>query len=60
MNNADLADCIAEAHSLSKTDVRKIVDGIFAAIADAAPTAMKSRSTADHPRTPPGNPGGCW
>jgi DNA-binding protein HU-beta len=36
MNNADLADRIAGAHSLSKADARKIVDGVFAAIADAA------------------------
>ncbi len=36
MNNADLADRIADAHSLSKADARKIVDGVFAAIADAA------------------------
>jgi DNA-binding protein HU-beta len=36
MNNTDLAERIAEANSLSKADARKIVDGVFAAIADAA------------------------
>lgn len=36
MNNNDLADAIATAHGLTKADARKYVDGIFAAIADAA------------------------
>jgi len=36
MNNTDLADKVAEAHGLNKTDARKIVDTVFAAIADAA------------------------
>ena len=36
MNNADLADKIATANDLTKADARKLVDGIFAAIADAA------------------------
>ncbi len=36
MNNSDLADTIAAAHAISKTDARKLVDGVFAAIADAA------------------------
>jgi DNA-binding protein HU-beta len=36
MNNADLAEKIAEANGLTKTDARKVVDGVFAAIADAA------------------------
>jgi DNA-binding protein HU-beta len=36
MNNADLADRIADANSLSKVDARKIVDSVFAAITDAA------------------------
>ncbi len=36
MNNADLAERIADTHGLSKADARKIVDGVFAAIADAA------------------------
>lgn len=36
MNNADLAERIADMHSLSKADARKIVDSLFAAIADAA------------------------
>ncbi|OAH44659.1 integration host factor [Sphingobium yanoikuyae] len=36
MNNSDLADTIASAHGLSKTDARKIVDGVLAAIGDAA------------------------
>ncbi|MDX3908606.1 MAG: HU family DNA-binding protein [Sphingobium sp.] len=36
MNNSDLADTVAAAHALSKADARKLVDGIFSAIADAA------------------------
>ncbi|MET0360749.1 MAG: HU family DNA-binding protein [Sphingobium sp.] len=36
MNNSDLADSLAAANGLTKTDARKLVDGVFAAIADAA------------------------
>jgi DNA-binding protein HU-beta len=36
MNNADLANSIADAHGLTKTDARKFVDAVLAAIADAA------------------------
>lgn len=36
MNNTDLADRIAAESGLSKTDARKVVDGVFAAIAEAA------------------------
>ena len=36
MNNAELADIIANNNGLTKADARKIVDGVFAAIADAA------------------------
>jgi DNA-binding protein HU-beta len=36
MNSADLADTIATAHGLTKADARKLVDTIFASIADAA------------------------
>ena len=36
MNNAELADAIAAGHGLTKTDARKYVDAVFAAIADAA------------------------
>ena len=36
MNNTELADKIATAHDLSKADAKKLVDGVFAAIADAA------------------------
>lgn len=36
MNNSDLADSIAAENGLSKIDARKVVDGVFAAIADAA------------------------
>ncbi|MCE7796842.1 HU family DNA-binding protein [Sphingobium sufflavum] len=36
MNNSDLADSLAAAHGLTKTDARKLVDGVFTAIADAA------------------------
>ena len=36
MNNSDLADSLATANGLTKADARKLVDGVFAAIADAA------------------------
>jgi DNA-binding protein HU-beta len=36
MNNSDLADAIAADHGIAKTDARKIVDAVFAAIGDAA------------------------
>lgn len=36
MNNNDLADTLAAAHGLTKADARKVVDGVFAAIADGA------------------------
>jgi DNA-binding protein HU-beta len=36
MNNTDLAEKIATANDLSKADAKKLVDGVFAAIADAA------------------------
>lgn len=36
MNNSDLADSVAAAHGVTKADARKIVDGVFAAIAEAA------------------------
>ncbi|MFM2280703.1 MAG: hypothetical protein RLZZ444_2934 [Pseudomonadota bacterium] len=36
MNNSDLADALAVSNGLTKTDARKLVDGVFAAIADAA------------------------
>ncbi len=36
MNNAELADQIAANNGLTKADAKKIVDGVFAAIADAA------------------------
>lgn len=36
MNTTDLVDHIAEAHAITKADARKIVDGLVAAIADAA------------------------
>ncbi|MCJ8159743.1 HU family DNA-binding protein [Sphingomonas sp. LaA6.9] len=36
MNNSDLADIIANGNGLSKADAKKIVDGVFAAIGDAA------------------------
>lgn len=36
MNNNDLADTLAAANGLTKADARKLVDGVFAAIADAA------------------------
>jgi DNA-binding protein HU-beta len=36
MNNSDLADTLASDNGLTKADARKLVDGVFAAIADAA------------------------
>lgn len=36
MNNGDLADRVANESGLSKADARKVVDGVFNAIADAA------------------------
>ena len=36
MNNNDLAETVAAAGGLTKADARKLVDGVFAAIADAA------------------------
>ena len=36
MNNADLADKLAAVNGITKADARKLVDGVFAAIADAA------------------------
>ena len=36
MNNSDLADTIASTADLTKADARKLVDAVFAAIADAA------------------------
>ena len=36
MNNSDLADNLASANGLTKADARKLVDGVFSAIADSA------------------------
>jgi len=36
MNHTELSDNVAAALDLSKTDARKAVDAVFAAIADAA------------------------
>lgn len=36
MNNGDLAEKIAAEHGTTKADARKLVDAVFAAIADAA------------------------
>ena len=36
MNNSDIADALAGTHGITKTDARKLVDGVFAAIASAA------------------------
>ncbi|RVT93138.1 HU family DNA-binding protein [Sphingomonas crocodyli] len=36
MNNSDLADQIAASHGITKADAKKIVDTVFAGIADAA------------------------
>ena len=36
MNNAELAERIAEGADIGKTEARKLVDSLFTAIADAA------------------------
>jgi len=36
MNNSDLAEKLAAAQGLTKADARKLVDAVFAAVADAA------------------------
>jgi len=36
MNNAELAERIADANGINKADARKIVDSVFAAITQAA------------------------
>lgn len=36
MNNNDIADALAHSADVTKADARKIVDTVFAAIADAA------------------------
>jgi DNA-binding protein HU-beta len=36
MNNSDLADKIAASQDITKADARKLVDAVFASIADAA------------------------
>lgn len=36
MNNQDIADTLAAAHGITKVDARKYVDGVLAAIVDAA------------------------
>ncbi|WP_339709911.1 HU family DNA-binding protein [uncultured Sphingosinicella sp.] len=36
MNNADLAEALAETLGTTKTNARKAIDAVFAAIADAA------------------------
>jgi DNA-binding protein HU-beta len=36
MNNADLIERIAAKHELSKSQVKDVIEGVFAAIADAA------------------------
>ena len=36
MNNSELADTLAVDHGITKSDARKRVDAIFAAIGDAA------------------------
>lgn len=36
MNNNDLAEALAAENGITKVDARRYVDGVFAAIADAA------------------------
>lgn len=38
MNTSELADALATGQGLTKTDARKIVEAVFALIADAATT----------------------
>ena len=44
MNNNDLADTIAAAHGLTKADARKLVDSVFAEIAEAAAKTASASS----------------
>src|SRR3546814_9309184 len=44
VNNSDLADALAASNGISKSDARKYVDGVFAAIADAAAKGEEIRS----------------
>jgi nucleoid DNA-binding protein len=48
MNSSDLANAIAADHGIAKTDARKILDAVFAAIGDAA--AKKGGSVAQRLR----------
>ena len=41
MNNSDLAEKLAASQGLTKADARKLVDAVFAAIADAAVAALR-------------------
>ena len=43
MNNADLADVIANDHGLTKADARKVVDAVFTSITDAASKGEECR-----------------
>lgn len=36
MNNSDLIDSLATSNGIAKADAKKLIDGVFAAIADAA------------------------
>lgn len=36
MNNSDIADAIAANHGIAKTEAKKLVDAVFAVIADSA------------------------
>lgn len=36
MNNSELADKLAADHGITKADAKKLVDGVFVAIGDAA------------------------
>jgi DNA-binding protein HU-beta len=36
MNNSDIAETLAGDHGLTKADAKKLVDAVFATIADAA------------------------
>ena len=48
MNNADLADKLAADNGMTKADARKLVDGVFAAIADAASKGEGSEQVQIH------------
>jgi DNA-binding protein HU-beta len=41
MDSSDLADSLASAHGLTRSDARKLVDGVFAAVSDTPAKGKK-------------------